>query len=74
MVQKVEGLKGFVRSLIAGKESYAPVSGHTLIANKGGVREVLPGRYVSVEVAPLSLSEYLKFKGVQNLEKNRSIS
>jgi predicted AAA+ superfamily ATPase len=64
-VQKVKGWEGFVRSLIDRKEAYVAVSGSTSIINKGKVREVLAGRHVSVEVLPLSFSEYLEFKGVQ---------
>ncbi|MCY0850058.1 ATP-binding protein [Sulfuracidifex metallicus] len=63
--QKVRGWEGFVRSLIDRKEAYVAVSGSTSVINKGRVREVLAGRHISVEVLPLSFSEYLKFRGVQ---------
>ncbi len=64
-VQNVKGWEGFVRSLIDRKEAYVAVSGSTSIINKGRVREVLGGRHISVEVLPLSFSEYLEFKGIK---------
>ncbi|BDC17844.1 ATP-binding protein [Acidianus sp. HS-5] len=64
-VQRVKGWEGFVRSLIDRKEAYVAVSGSTSVINKGRVREVLAGRHISVEVLPLSFSEYLKFNGIK---------
>ncbi|MBP1357024.1 MAG: ATP-binding protein [Sulfolobus sp.] len=63
-VQKVKGWEGFVRSIIDRKEGYVVFSGSTSSVNSKRVRETLAGRYLTVNIYPLSFKEFLKFKGL----------
>lgn len=59
----MEGWEGFVRSVVDRREAHVTVSGLTANLTQA-VRRSLAGRYLTVEVSPLSYLEFLRSKNV----------